>query len=55
MNKEELISFLKENMRIELNTYYRMYAETPSMSVTLFIGDEKICKDSITLHSSDIA
>ena len=41
MNKEELIKFLKENMRIYLNE--GSCCDTPTISVSVYIGKEEIC------------
>ena len=41
MNKEELIQFLKENMRVYLNE--GSCCDTTEISVSVYIGNEEIC------------
>ena len=49
MTKEELIAFLKENMRIELKKQWRFeWDDNPTLTVRIYIGDEKICGASVT-------
>ena len=49
MSKEELIAFLKENMRIELKKHWRFeWDDNKTLTVKLYIGDEQICVASVT-------
>ena len=49
MNKEELIEFLKENMRVELKKACRFeWDDNPTLTVRIYIGNEKICGASLT-------
>ena len=49
MTKEELIAFLKENMRIELKKNWRFgWDDSTTLTVRIYIGDEKICSASVT-------
>lgn len=41
MNEEELIRFLKKNMRVYLNE--GSCCDTPTISVSVYIGNEEIC------------
>lgn len=52
MNEKELIEFLKKNMRIELDEGYRFeWDNMPTLTVKIFIGEEKICTNSIKLYT----
>lgn len=49
MTEKELIEFLKKNMRIELKKNWRFeWDNNPTLTVRIYIGDEKICGDSVT-------
>ena len=49
MTEKELIEFLKKNMRIELKKHWRFeWDDNPTLTVRIYIGDEKICGDSVT-------
>lgn len=49
MTEEELIKFLKENMRIELDKRWRFeWDANQTLTVRIYIGDEKICDASVT-------
>ena len=49
MTEEELIKFLKENMRIELDKKWRFeWDDNKTLTVRIYIGDEKICGASVT-------
>lgn len=51
MNEEELIEFLKKNMRIELKEGYRFdWDNMPTLTVNVFIKDERICSHSVELY-----
>ena len=41
MNEKELIQFLKKNMRVYLNE--SSCCDTPTISVSVYIGNEEIC------------
>ena len=41
MTQEELIKFLKENMRIYLNEC--SCCDIPTISISVYIGNEEIC------------
>lgn len=49
MTQEELIKFLKKNMRIELKKNWRFeWDADQTLTVRIYIGDEKICGASVT-------
>lgn len=45
MTKEELIKFLKENLRVTVADTSDLYDEHPHLTVSLYIGDECISSD----------
>jgi hypothetical protein len=45
MTKEELIQFLKENLRVTVADTRGMYDDHPHLTVSLYIGDECISSD----------
>lgn len=45
MNKEELIRFLKENLKISIDDTSKPYEENPCLTISLYIGDECISSD----------
>lgn len=46
MTKEELVEFLKENLRIEMSMDYGMYDESDRVVVQLYLGNECISEAS---------
>ena len=42
MTKEELIQFLKENLKVRIGDTSGPYEEHPCLTVTLYLGDECI-------------
>ena len=50
MNKEELIKFLKDNLKIEINEVsYDHYGEETTYNISLSLEDEEICKTSFCI------
>jgi hypothetical protein len=49
MTEEELILFLKENLRLETDVDRGMYGESSSVSVQLYLGKEIVSEASIWL------
>ena len=45
MTKEELIKFLKENLRVTVADTRSMYDDHTCLTVSLYIGDECISSD----------
>lgn len=45
MTKEELIQFLKENLRVTVADTSGPYDEHPCLTVSLYIGNECISED----------
>ena len=45
MTKEELIQFLKENLRVTVTDTSGPYDEHPCVTVSLYLGDECISSD----------
>ena len=45
MTKEELVKFLKENLRVTVADTRGPYDEHPHLTVSLYIGDECISSD----------
>ena len=45
MTKEELIKFLKENLRVTVADTSGPYDEHPCLSVSVYLGDECISSD----------
>ena len=45
MTKEELIKFLKENLRVTVADTRGPYDEHPCLAVSLYLGDECISSD----------
>ena len=45
MTKEELIQFLKENLRVTVADTSGPYKEHPVLTVSLYLGDECISSD----------
>ena len=45
MTKEELIQFLKENLRVTVADTRSMYDDHTHLTVSLYIGDECISSD----------
>ena len=45
MTKEELIQFLKENLKVRVGDTSGPYEEHPCLTVGLYIGDECISED----------
>jgi hypothetical protein len=45
MTKEELIKFLKENLKVYVGDTSGPYDEHPCLTVELFLGDERISSD----------
>lgn len=51
MNEKQLIEFLKNNMRIELDENYHFdWDNNPTLTIKIFIKDEKICSNSVQLY-----
>jgi hypothetical protein len=46
MTKEELITFLKENLRIECEKQYGRYGASDTIEVKLFLGDDELSDSS---------
>jgi hypothetical protein len=49
MNEAELIGFLKQHLKIELDSYYDSWNENNKLKVSLKIDDVIIAEDTITL------
>ena len=49
MELEETIKYLSEHLRIEVDTEAGYYDEPPVVIVSLFIGDQIISRDSVSL------
>ena len=45
MTKEELIQFLKENLRVTVADTRGLYDEHPCLTVSLYLGDECISSE----------
>lgn len=47
MNKDDLITFLKENLTIEVENHYEMYSDgEPKVKVKLLLDGEMISEDT---------
>lgn len=51
MTKEELVEFLKENLRAEINYFSGNDWETKSLTVKLFLNDEEISSSTEYIYS----
>lgn len=45
MTQEELIQFLKENLKVHISDTSGPYEEHPCLTVSLYLGDECISSD----------
>ena len=45
MKKEELIKFLKENLKVQINDNRGVYDNDPCLTVSLYLGNECISSD----------
>lgn len=51
MNKEELVEFLKENLKLNINEETEMYSGTVSIRFQLALCDEVISEDWVTIDA----
>jgi hypothetical protein len=52
LEKSDLIEYLKENLRIELDNYYSFGSSGVNVTVKLYLNDDEISSDSTCIRAN---
>lgn len=53
MNKEELLQFLKDNLRLDISQETEIYSQAQTVTIKLVLGDDVISEGWVDIDTGD--